>query len=326
MIAVAIPCGKLLRACPTVAVYITHPCKLAALGSNRLMIKLENVTKKYYSLTALDNVSLEIPQGEVLGLLGPNGAGKTTMMKLVAGLIFPTSGRLTAEGGSWPLIGYKPERLLFPNNLKVSQYLGLVAGVSEVPPSQREQIIMNSLARVNLLDAASKRIGHISKGMRQRLGLAQALIGDPPLLLLDEPSNGLDPEGQIEIGHYIRELNEMGKTIVISSHQLQEVTQICTYLVILNEGQVYYENSMSTALALRPYVRIRVDRALNAVADLLYSLHPDIGVEGDTILLKNNAMRMRRQILTLLLNMDFDVLRVEQKRVTLAEIYAETVQ
>jgi len=161
--------------------------------------------------------------------------------------------------------------------------------------------------------------------MRQRLGLAQALIGDPPLLLLDEPSNGLDPDGQSEIGQCIRDLHNQGKTIVLSSHQLHEVTQICTRLVILNKGQVHYENSMSQALALRPFVRIRVDRALNEAADLLRSLHPDISVEGDTIVLKNTAMRMRRQILTLLLNMNFDVLRVEQKRVTLAEIYAETI-
>ena len=224
------------------------------------------------------------------------------------------------------MIGYKPERLLFPNNLKVSQYLDLIAGVSNVPSSERERVIMESLARVNMLDTANKRIGHISKGMRQRLGLAQALIGDPPLLLLDEPSNGLDPEGQIEIGRYIRELHQMGKTIVMSSHQLHEVTQICTYLVILNEGQIHYENSMASALALRPFVKIRVDRELEDAADLLLSLHPDLAVEGDTIILKNTAMRMRRQILTLLLNMDFDVLRVEQKRVTLSEIYAETVK
>lgn len=290
------------------------------------MITLEDVTKKYYTLTALDNVSLAIPKGEVLGLLGPNGAGKTTLMKLVAGLISPTDGRILCQDEPWPLIGYKPERLLYPNNLKVSQYLGLVAGVSDVVTADRERVIMESLARVNMLDAANMRIAHISKGMRQRLGLAQALIGDPPLLLLDEPSNGLDPEGQIEIGRYIRELHELGKTIVLSSHQLHEVTQICSYLVILNEGQIHYENSMTTALALRPFVRIHVNRELQEAADLLRSLHPDISIEGDTIILKNNAMRLRRQILTLLLNMDFDVLRVEQKRVTLSEIYAETVQ
>jgi ABC-2 type transport system ATP-binding protein len=290
------------------------------------MITLEDVSKKYHTLTALDRVSMTIPQGEVLGLLGPNGAGKTTLLKLVTGLIAPTEGRVFAQGKGWPAIGYKPERLLFPNNARVGQYLELMAGTSNVPGRQVEEAVLESLARVNLLDAINKRIAHISKGMRQRLGLAQAIIGDPPLLLLDEPSNGLDPEGQVEIARYIRELHRMGKTIVLSSHHLQEVTQVCTQLTILNQGQVHYHNTMSAALALRPFVRIRAASDLGTVGGLITSLHPDIVVDGDTITLKNNAMRLRRQILTLLLNSNYDVLRVEQKRITLSEIYAEAVQ
>jgi len=290
------------------------------------MITLQEVTKNFHTLTALDRVSLTVPGGEVLGLLGPNGAGKTTLLRLVAGLITPTSGRLYPQAKGWPVIGYKPERLLYPNNVRVGQYLSLVAGTGNVPRHEMERVVLDSLARVNLLDAANKRIGHISKGMRQRLGLAQAIIGDPPLLLLDEPSNGLDPEGQVEIGRYIRELHETGKTIVLSSHQLHEMTQVCTQLTILNRGQIHYRNSMSEALALRPFVRIRAHKDVADLADLLTSLHPDILVEGDTITLKNNAMRLRRQILTLLLNRNYDVLRVEQKRITLSEIYAETVR
>lgn len=290
------------------------------------MIALQDVTKKYYALTALDNVSLTIPPGEVVGLLGPNGAGKTTLLKLIAGLLQPTKGQVHPSTSDWPLIGFKPERLLFPNQLRVGQYLELVAGVSNIRRQDMEQEILTSLARVNLLDAVGKRISQLSKGMRQRLGLAQAIIGDPPLLLLDEPSNGLDPEGQVEIGRYIRELHELGKTIVLSSHQLGEVTQVCTYLAILNHGQIHYENSMAAALGLRPFVRIWADRPVDDVANLLKSFHPDIEINGDMVVLKNTAMRLRRQILTLLLNMDYDVVRVEQKRVTLAEIYAETVQ
>ena len=290
------------------------------------MITLEAVTKQYHMLTALDQVSLTIPRGEVLGLLGPNGAGKTTLLKLVTGLIAPTDGRIYPPVRGWPAIGFKPERLLFPNNVRVGQYLELVAGISNVPRHMTERAVLESLARVNLLDAINKRIGHISKGMRQRLGLAQAIIGDPPLILLDEPSNGLDPEGQVEIARCIREQQRMGKTIVLSSHHLQEVTQVCTHLTILNRGQIHYNNTMSAALSLRPFVRIRADRDLAEVRDLVTSLHPDISVEGQTITLKDDAMRLRRQILTLLLNMNYDVLRVEQKRITLSEIYAETVK
>lgn len=290
------------------------------------MISLENVSKQYFDLKALNDVTLTVPKGEVLGLLGPNGAGKTTLLKLVAGLVAPTEGRIIPQTRGWPAIGFKPERLLFPNKLRVGQYLGLVAGISDVQNGDVEQIVLESLAKVNMMDAVNKRIGHISKGMRQRLGLAQAMIGDPPLLLLDEPSNGLDPEGQVEIGRYIRDLHAAGKSIILSSHQLHEVTQICTHLIILNKGQVHYQNSMAEALALRPYVRIRASRSLEDVSELLTSLNPDINIEDDTVILKNNAMRLRRQILTLLLNMDYDVVRVEQKRVTLSEIYSEAVQ
>lgn len=290
------------------------------------MIVLENVTKNYYTLNALDNVSFAIPEGEVLGLLGPNGAGKTTLLKLVAGLVGASRGRIFPSKSSWPAIGYKPERLLFPNQLSVGQYMNLVAGAANIPSNHTDHAIMESLARVNLLDAVNKRIGHISKGMRQRLGLAQAILGNPPLLLFDEPSNGLDPEGQVEIARYVRQLHAAGKTIVLSSHQLHEVTQVCTHLVILNNGQIHYQNSMAEALALRPFVRIRTDRDLADIRDLLLSLSPAITVENRTIVLHNEAMSMRRHILSLLLNMDYDVLRVEQKRITLSEIYAEAVK
>ncbi len=290
------------------------------------MITFDKVTKNYYSLTALDNVSLRIPRGEVLGLLGPNGAGKTTLIKLIAGLISPTAGNVYSDNGAWPTIGYKPERLLFPNQMQVSEYLEMIAGCCNIPRHDIDRTVTESLSRVNLLNAANKKIRHISKGMRQRLGLAQAIIGDPPLLLLDEPSNGLDPEGQVEIGRYINELHASGKTIVLSSHQLHEVTQVCTQLVILNVGQIHYQNSMDAALALQPFVRIFTDRELSTIRPLLLSVHPGIEVEGEIVTLHDEAMKLRRQILTLLLNRNYDVLRVEQQRVTLDQIYAEAVR
>ncbi len=290
------------------------------------MITLDKVTKKYYALTALNNVSLQLPRGEAFGLLGPNGAGKTTLLKLVAGLISPTSGGLFPNGEGWPTVGYKPERLLFPNQLQVRKYLELMAATSNIPRHDIERVVMESLARVNLLDSANKKISHISKGMRQRLGLAQAILGDPPLLLLDEPANGLDPEGQMEIDSYIKELHAGGKTIILSSHQLQEVTNVCTQLVILNRGQIHYQNSVAAALSLRPYVRIYADKDLEGLRPLLLSLHPGIEVEGEVVTLHNEAMQLRRHILTLVLNRNYDVLRVEQQRITLDEIYAEAVK
>lgn len=290
------------------------------------MIEFQHVTKQYYSLTALREVSLTVPAGEVTGLLGPNGAGKTTFIKLIAGIIFPTAGEVRPATTEWPSMGYKPERLVFPGNMRVSQYLEMVAGLCNIEPAAVDNMVLESLARVNLLGSASKQIRTLSKGMRQRLGLAQALIGDPPLLLLDEPSSGLDPEGQEEILTYIDELRTGGRTIIFSSHQLPEVTQVCTSLVILKDGEVLYQNRMADALTLRPHIVIQTDRPVLPLANLLSMVHPDVTVEGSNVMLHNEAVGMRRQILAMLINNGFDVLKVEQKRVTLAEIYAEAVQ
>lgn len=292
------------------------------------MIEFNQITKKYYSLTALQNVSMIIPQGEVVGLLGPNGAGKTTLIKLIAGIVHPTSGNLRALGpdNAWPTIGYKPERLVFPGNLATSQYLEMVAGLCNISRNQIDNAVLESLARVNLLAAANKQIKTLSKGMRQRLGLAQALIGDPELLLLDEPSSGLDPEGQEEMQDYIEELRTAGKTILMSTHQLQEVTRVCTFLIILKDGQVLYQNPMAEALTLRPHVAIHVDRPLDAAKSLLSMVHADVVVDGNEVVLRDEAIGMRRQILSMLINQGYDIVKVEQRRVTLAEIYAEAVQ
>lgn len=292
------------------------------------MIEFKEVTKKYYSLIALDNITITLPQGEVIGLLGPNGAGKTTLIKLTAGIITPTKGEVqVSEGnGYWPGIGYKPERLLYPGNLVVSQYLEMVAGLCNISRSEIDNIVLESLARVNLLAAAGKQIKTLSKGMRQRLGLAQSLIGDPELILLDEPSSGLDPEGQEEIQTYIEELRAGGRTIIMSSHQLHEVTRVCTYLVILKNGKIHYQNPMAEALTLRPHVAIQVDRPLHSSRDLLRMIHHNISLENNEVILRDEAIGMRRQVLSLLINQGYDIVKIEQRRTTLAEIYAEVMQ
>jgi ABC-2 type transport system ATP-binding protein len=290
------------------------------------MIDIQHVTKRYYSLTALHDISLVFPQGETIGLLGPNGAGKSTLIKLIAGIIFPTEGDLRPTGAIWPAIGYKPERLVYPGNMTASQYLEMVAGLSNIARPLVDNTVLESLARVNLLSAANRPIKTLSKGMRQRLGLAQALIGDPALLLLDEPSSGLDPEGQEEMMTYIEELRSAGKTVLISSHLLHEVTRVCTYLVILNNGRLHYQNYVAEALTLQPHVVIQTDRPLQSARDLLVMVHPDISIDGTAVILRNGAIAMRRQVLSILINNGFDVLKVDQKRITLAEIYAEAVQ
>jgi ABC-2 type transport system ATP-binding protein len=291
------------------------------------VIEIKGVTKKYQTLVAIDAVSLDIIPGEVLGILGPNGAGKTTLFRLITGSLNPDSGHIRSLDQSWPAVGYKPERLLFPSEMRVRQYLAMMASLSNMKKSQAEVAVQQGLANVDLLDAAEKKISECSKGMRQRLALAQALIGDPSLLLLDEPSNGLDPEGQADICRLIKQLHSDGKTIVLASHQLTEVTQICTQLVILNRGSVHYESSMQEALAKRPHTTIQVDKDLYSLASLLENLHPDIEINPGRreIVLNHEAITLRPHVLSILLSAGYDVTHIEQSRVTLAEIYAEAV-
>ena len=290
------------------------------------MITIDNVTKRYFSLLAVDRVSFTVPRGQVLGILGPNGAGKTTLFKLIAGFLNPDSGEIRPTQSLWPVIGYKPERLLFPNQMRVSEYLAVIARLGGVSRKVVDENVRAALAQVKLHESSEKRIGQCSKGMRQRLALAQALIGAPSIILLDEPSNGLDPEGQTDIQRLIRHIGAGGQTVIMSSHQLAEVTQTCDYLIILKQGRVHYMGTMADALALRPLVTIEVDRDLQPIAGMLASLHQDIKMEGRQILLANEAIRLRRHVLSLLVGMGFDITGVAQKRTTLEEIYAEAVQ
>lgn len=289
------------------------------------MISIRNVTKHYYNFKAIDQVSLDIPFGEVVGLLGPNGAGKSTLFKLVAGLIKPDAGQIVPRSGSvWPKIGYKPDRLIMPNHLRIGQYLQMVAQLSNIPTAQVQTVVFESLVRVDLVNHANKKIRDCSKGMRQRVGLAQALIGDPPLLLLDEPSNGLDPTGQAEMNARIQELHAEGKTILISSHQLTDITKTCTELIILKNGRIHYQNNIQAALAVRSHTVIEADRMLEeAMMHQLIVMHDEVDVEGYRVILRGEAMALRRHIITQLLTNGYDVLHVQENRLSLNEIYSE---
>lgn len=290
------------------------------------MIRLKDITKRYYSLVAVDHVSFEIPRGEVLGILGPNGAGKTTLFKIIAGFLNPDTGQMAPVNGLWPDIGYKPERLLFPNQMRVKEYVTMVAYLSDLRGSRARAAVDRALAEVKLAQASRKRIGQCSKGMRQRLALAQCFVGNPQLLLIDEPSNGLDPEGQADVQQLIRRRQAMGQTVVMSSHQLSEVTQICTHLIILKQGRIHYQSPMQEALALRPKVTIEADRDVGGIATLLTSLHPDLEIDGPRVILNNEAIKLRRNVLSLLVGTGFDIVHIAQKRMTLEEIYAEAVK
>jgi len=209
------------------------------------MISLEHVTKRYGNTTALRDVSLQVRKGETAGLLGRNGAGKTTALNLMTGYFPPDEGRITVNGMDMlergrdckRLIGYLPERPPLYDEMTVRDYLGFVCDLKEVAPRARRKHIDEILALCALEEVGERVTGHLSKGFRQRVGIAQALCGNPEVLILDEPTVGLDPMQVVEIRELIRRLGAE-HTILFSSHILSEVRQLCSSVLILHEGRL----------------------------------------------------------------------------------------
>ncbi len=209
------------------------------------MIQVDNLTKSYGAIQALKDVSFTINPGEIVGLLGPNGAGKTTTIKILTGYLHPDAGTVTIDGLNilthtqevQAQIGYLPENTPLYHDLSVQGYLKLVAGLRNIPPDQRPALISEAITVTGLADHRTRLIGHLSKGLRQRVGLAQAILHQPRFLILDEPTVGLDPTQTVEIRRLIRRLASQS-TVLFSSHILSEVEAVCDRVIILINGEV----------------------------------------------------------------------------------------
>jgi ABC-2 type transport system ATP-binding protein len=217
-----------------------------------LAIRTERLTKIYgQRLIAVNDMDLEVPQGSVFGLLGPNGAGKTTTLRLLLGLQRPTAGTAEIFGkvcgpnaiGVRSQIGYLPTNPRFPGNLRPIEYLDLVGRLSRLPHQVRKPRVSALLRAVGLLGATDQRIGTFSTGMCTRLGIAAALVADPPLLLWDEPTAGLDPSARRFTLDLIRDLGQT-KTVVVATHILSDIDQICDHLGVMHEGRMIFSGTM----------------------------------------------------------------------------------
>jgi len=208
-------------------------------------IEVKNLSKQYGNVKAVTDVSFSLGDQQVLGFLGPNGAGKTTVMKILTGFHFPSSGTAFVDGipvDDNPLevkkrIGYLPENVPLYGDLTVDEYLSFAAEAHSIPKKQRSSAINKSLEECGLISYRGRKIETLSKGYRQRTGLAQAILHDPPILILDEPTTGLDPNQIIEIRSLIKDLGRR-KTVILSTHILQEVEAICTQVLIINDGRI----------------------------------------------------------------------------------------
>jgi ABC-2 type transport system ATP-binding protein len=217
-------------------------------------IRIRGLTKRYGDLFAVRDLDLDVPRGSVFGLIGPNGAGKTTTFSILASLLVPTAGVAWVLGfdpASQPRevrrrLGYMPDVLGVYDGLRVSEYLEFFAAAYQVPRARWGATVDTLLELVDLGTKRDAMVNSLSRGMKQRLSLARALVHDPEVLVLDEPASGLDPRARIELRNLLRELREMGKTIVVSSHILTELAEMCTEIGIMEKGRLLVAGSPSS--------------------------------------------------------------------------------
>ncbi|MDR0286400.1 MAG: ABC transporter ATP-binding protein [Clostridiales bacterium] len=217
-----------------------------------MLLRTENLTKRYGKFLALDQMNLEVDEGEIFGFVGPNGAGKTTTMRILATLMTATAGDAYIDDISVrkspfairKVVGYMPDFFGVYDNLRVSEYLEFYADANNIPKRDWKAITKQLLELVNSSDKENAFVDSLSRGMKQRLCLARCLIHDPKLLILDEPSSGMDPQARAEVKYILRALKEQGKSIFISSHILPELGELCDRIAIINHGTLVTMGTM----------------------------------------------------------------------------------
>lgn len=300
-----------------------------------MSIHVKNVTKYYGSQKALDDVSFEINSGEVVGFLGPNGAGKSTMMKIITGFIPSSSGEVFVKGidivqnslEARKLIGYLPENNPLYHEMYVKEYLGFVAEMSGLRKNKSSEI--ERIIKITGLEPEKRKtIGMLSKGYRQRVGLAQALLHDPDVLILDEPTTGLDPNQIVEIRNLIREVGKE-KTVMLSTHIMQEVEAICDRVIIIHNGRIVMDGKASEIRsALGNEVQVITVEFDKPVEAELLKLIPEIEsltrVNPGTWVIEGKADKKIREILfRFAVDNGLVVLSMQKKEKRLEDIFRE---
>ncbi|MDG0817971.1 ABC transporter ATP-binding protein [Bdellovibrio svalbardensis] len=257
------------------------------------MIEVKDLTKDYGPRRAIDHLNFSVNKGDVVGFLGPNGAGKSTTMKIITGFMAPTSGQASVAGFDVfenPLevkkrIGYLPETPPVYGDMYVRDYLRYVAALKEVPKDKIESLVNNAIEKTNLGDVQKRLIEHLSKGFRQRVGIAQAIVSDPEVLILDEPTVGLDPKQVAEIRDLIKALKGQ-HTIILSTHILPEVQATCEKIVIINQGKIVAQDSihrLSTMEKGQSRLQVRLRKDVSDMKSVLSGIREVISIqEGAT--------------------------------------------
>jgi len=272
-----------------------------------VVLDAKGLTKTYGDMNAVDNLDLQVFKGEVYSMLGPNGAGKTTTIKVLATLLEPERGRVRI--GEFDVIrnphqvrrhiGYMPDFFGVYEDLTVNEYLHFFAAAYRLDPGKRKSVVDDVLALTDLGGKRDSPVDALSRGMKQRLGLARVLVHDPDLLLLDEPASGLDPRARIEMRELLKELRNMGKTVLISSHILHELSQVCTRIGIVEAGRMVAQGSLDDIyrqLGLRRVVHVQLANESDALLQKIKAIRGVVSVEKD---IDRIALHIREEDLAL---------------------------
>ena len=306
------------------------------------MIEIDNLVKKYGEHVAVDHLSLTVEPGKIYGFLGPNGAGKSTTMNIITGYLGATSGTVTINGHdifkepeeAKKCVGYLPEIPPLYADMTVLEYLNFVAELKKLQKSLRKRYVEEAMETTGILDVKNRMIRNLSKGYRQRVGFAQAILGYPEMIILDEPTVGLDPKQIIEIRDLIKKLGEK-HTVILSSHILTEISAVCDHVFIISKGKLVASDStenlldqMSGAQEIELIVRSEADRAKALLEEIEYVDHADLkdAKEGSILIRAKSGNDIREEVFRLMAENHIPVLEMRTVTKSLEDVFLQITQ
>ncbi len=301
------------------------------------MIRVSNLTKSYGERVAIDDLSFHITQGQTVGFLGPNGAGKTTTMKILTGYMAPSFGEVLIDGVdvfkdpvmAKASMGYLPEKPPLYMDMRVQDYLKYVSQLKKIETQNQKKTIDEVLEKTNLIEVKSRFIGHLSKGFKQRVGIAQSLLGNPKVIILDEPTVGLDPKQVAQIRETLKSLKS-DHTLVISTHILSEVEAICDRVLIIDQGKIITQKSLEDLDSLQTQseqvvlgLKDQNQEVVNQILNLSYVKSVSKEQRHLVVDFQENAKSLDQELLKYLVNNSFEVLEFRRQKLDLEDLFIQ---